>query len=291
MIHLPVRVMRPNLPLEYFDSHDVVTLLTLTTCPNIPPQVYYWWCIYVIPVRSLTDRDYTPQVKFIIFRFHNNAWWWGGVFILRAVCITACILFNADKPYRQVVLLGLIVLLFLVVQVAVWPWRTVAMNRLDAVVSFAVFGMVASAAPLAAHRSISGGVDPTVKSQVGILCQSFWMLAVLLNCGYLLFKVFEFLYLDYFSKWCCPNGIPLPCLTEGGLLEGLGIFACLKTRRQRKEKLERKQGLMTDRTLRVVKGIEGLSADENMRNGKIRKFIECLNEVGTRICGRRSAVD
>ena len=38
---------------------------------------FYCYCAWVIPVRSLTNRTYITPVKFVIFRFHNGAWWWG----------------------------------------------------------------------------------------------------------------------------------------------------------------------------------------------------------------------
>lgn len=156
---------------------------------------WYLYSIYIVPVRSLTDEDYAPAIKFIIYRFHCGAWWWGGVFILRAISVASVTLINPSYPYTQTITLALVLLFFLCLQIGAWPWRTHGLNLLDASVTICVLSMVISATSLAAN---GGQVDRATRERVGKVCLSFWMGAMMIVCCYFCWQLLDFGFNDTF---------------------------------------------------------------------------------------------
>ena len=70
----------------------------------------------------------SSQLKFIVYRFHPGAWWYGIVFLFRNLLVSLATTFDPDKPLAQTMFLGIVLLGFLSLQMMTWPWRTHALN-------------------------------------------------------------------------------------------------------------------------------------------------------------------
>ena len=306
------------------DQHIFLLVVAFLAFATFLLGFFLWYIhsIYILPVRSLTDKNYAPAIKFIIYRFHNGAWWWGGVFILRAISVATVTLINPSYPYTQTLILALVLLFFLCLQIGAWPWRTHGLNFLDASVTVCVLAMVISASSLAAN---GGDVDRETRTRVGYVCLGFWMAAVSIVGVYFCWQLADFLVNDTtfttklgerFRGRSSRKTSEKQSDGRGGALaeevvsdEGVSTNATngviptdgaagsrknnsdIKSksnylnpthffRTRRESRRETRNGILSDRIVSIVEGIETLApADPDLQYKKIFSFVSCLNDV------------
>jgi len=108
---------------------------------------FYAACIFSAVVAPRMAKDgcapFMQSVRFLLFRFRPDVWWWGLVLMMRAMLMSLAPVIATDDPRVQMVFMGLIIATFLALQVYFWPWKVPLLNLLDAVISVAFLIIIA----------------------------------------------------------------------------------------------------------------------------------------------------
>lgn len=111
----------------------------------VPYLLYYAYTIVQLPRWSTADVDYYRSVKFIIYRFRAGAWYWGLIFLIRNTLIAVASVLAPTEPYRQLLIVLVLLLVGLALQCVVWPWRTTGLNVVDSGVVVSLCVLIATA--------------------------------------------------------------------------------------------------------------------------------------------------
>merc|ERR1711861_120812 len=94
--------------------------------------IFYFWAVQNAPSLSRTKgQDYAISIKFVLFRFHPEAYWWGLPFLIRSVFISMLTILDPEKPFWQTIFLIGTLTIYLAFQCMVWPWKKNAINYMD----------------------------------------------------------------------------------------------------------------------------------------------------------------
>jgi len=155
---------------------QVVAIIALCT-QSLPFIAMYAYMVTVIPKRSLSDPRYAIKWKFIVYRFHAGAWYYGLAFLIRNFLVALSTTLDASQPFTQALFLGVVLLFFLLMQVLVWPWKSQLLNIIDMLQTSLVLLMILSAMAL---------VDNTDTDGPGVVCATCWFLCVGLIATFLI---------------------------------------------------------------------------------------------------------
>jgi len=106
------------------------------------------------------------SIKFVLFRFHGGAYYWGLCFLARSGLVTAATLLK--DPFSQILMLAVVMTIYAFFQCAIWPWKSLEVNLLDATASVLLITMLLSATRLVG--SDNGGVNRDMVTQVIMTC-------------------------------------------------------------------------------------------------------------------------
>jgi len=93
------------------------------------------WGSYSVYVGSQTQGATAPQLtmyRFLIYRFRPGVWWWGNVFNVRQFLLGLTPLVAPDDAASQLAYFLFVAVVYLVLTLAVMPWRTLEINFFDA---------------------------------------------------------------------------------------------------------------------------------------------------------------
>ncbi|CAK9016204.1 Potassium channel GORK, partial [Durusdinium trenchii] len=106
-------------------------------------------CTYAVvrvPHWSVRRRDaFVAAVRFLVFRFRLDAWWFGVPLLVRGPLLSLPVVLATDYPPVQIVSIAMILSSFLVGQMIFWPWKVPMLNLSDCIVSFCVTLLVTTA--------------------------------------------------------------------------------------------------------------------------------------------------
>ncbi|CAE7226708.1 Gabbr2 [Symbiodinium natans] len=85
---------------------------------------------------------FLQSIRFLIARFRVDYWWYGTFMLPRGLMLSLSIVLAADYPYVQMLLIVLILELYMMVQLIVWPWKLPALNLFDGIVSVCLVMMM-----------------------------------------------------------------------------------------------------------------------------------------------------
>jgi hypothetical protein len=161
------------------DEHLVMVgfavLALLFTCLNF--FLYVAYKAYYLPSMSHdehVDPVWRRKLKFMIYRFRHGAWYWGVPFLLRSILIGFCNVVAPGWTFTQMNLLMLVLMLYLVIQCAVWPWKNAVLNIVDMVLGATMIMMVAAALPF------TGKPEQHVTDQAA-MCIIIWFVGASLS--------------------------------------------------------------------------------------------------------------
>merc|ERR1712194_751918 len=156
----------------------VISILGLLPCLGF--LIFYAIAVRRAPAWSQSDEAWKLQsIKFVLFRFHGGAYYWGICFLTRSGLVTVATLLK--DPFEQVLMLSIVMLVYAVCQCAIWPWKARIVNILDASASALLIVMMISATRLIS--SDNGGVD---KDTVTMVITTSYMAILFLFLGYVI---------------------------------------------------------------------------------------------------------
>jgi len=81
-------------------------------------------------------------VRFLVFRFRLDSWWFGVPLLVRGPLINLPVVLATDFPPIQVVCIAMILTTMMVLQMLAWPWKVPMLNLTDCIVSFCIVLLV-----------------------------------------------------------------------------------------------------------------------------------------------------
>lgn len=167
-------------------SHSgMATIAIFAILPLICFILFYVYQVYTIPTLSLNDPEFFRPIKFILARFHAGAWYWGVIFLVRNFFVTIGTLIDPGHPFKQTIFGICVLMAYNFFQVAVWPWRSRAINILDSLQTTCVTVMLSSALPLI------GKSDTQTRTQAGFLIMFAFLLSFVSLFGYIMWILFD----------------------------------------------------------------------------------------------------
>jgi hypothetical protein len=133
---------------DHFVMLGISLLALCFTCLNFISMVARE--CYHLPAKShddTIDPIWRRKLKFLIYRFRHGAWYWGVPFLLRSIFIGVSNIVFPGWTFTQMNILMLVLMIYLVVQCAVWPWKNAVLNIVDMVLGSTMIMMVGAALP------------------------------------------------------------------------------------------------------------------------------------------------
>lgn len=87
-------------------------------------------CFYAA-ARAPTWSKKLPAIRFLIFRFRPQVWWFGLVLLVRGGVLPLCGVVVPDMPRFSLTMMGSILLTYLGVQMWLQPWKAPILNLVD----------------------------------------------------------------------------------------------------------------------------------------------------------------
>mmetsp|Transcript_50177 Transcript_50177/g.113795 ORF Transcript_50177/g.113795 Transcript_50177/m.113795 type:complete len:1229 (-) Transcript_50177:778-4464(-) len=104
------------------------------------------WATLVAPKRSAVSPVFLVMFRFLFFRFRADRWYWGSALLLRNGFLSFVPVMTPDDAHAQIVLFSTVLLVALVSQVALWPWKNLQLNIVDCVLIVLVTTIVSCSA-------------------------------------------------------------------------------------------------------------------------------------------------
>ncbi|CAK9021796.1 Potassium channel GORK, partial [Durusdinium trenchii] len=97
------------------------------------------FAVIQVPTWSANRRDHlVAAVRFLVFRFRLDSWWFGLPLLARGPLLSLPVVFATDYPPIQVIAIAMIMSGLLVLQMHFWPWKVPVLNLTDCIVSFGI---------------------------------------------------------------------------------------------------------------------------------------------------------
>lgn len=99
--------------------------------------------VLMVPRWSATRQDHlVAAVRFLVFRFRLDSWWFGVPLLVRGPLINLPVVLATDFPPIQIVCIAMILTTMMVMQMLAWPWKVPLLNATDCIISFCVVLLV-----------------------------------------------------------------------------------------------------------------------------------------------------
>jgi len=155
------------------DEHTGMVIVSLIgLAPLVAFLIFYGVCVINIPRDALGNPNFYKSIKFVVYRFHAEAWYWGALFLLRNFLVAMCTLIDPERPFKQTIILMGVLVVYLCVQLAVFPWKRVMINVLDAVQTVCVVLMLTCA------LTMIGTVDDATLDLAGTIFMTTWIISI-----------------------------------------------------------------------------------------------------------------
>ncbi|CAJ1390644.1 unnamed protein product [Effrenium voratum] len=94
------------------------------------------WAVLQAPRRSTQgDAFFLQATRFLFFRFRGDYWWYGAWFILRGPLLSLPVVVFTDVPAMQLLTMTAVLMVYMVIQLVAWPWKTPLINVADGAMS------------------------------------------------------------------------------------------------------------------------------------------------------------
>jgi len=101
------------------------------------------YAVMMVPKWSANRDDHlVASVRFLVFRFRLDSWWFGVPLLVRGPLINLPVVLATDFPPIQVVCIAMILTTTMVLQMLSWPWKVPMLNLTDCIVSFCIVLLV-----------------------------------------------------------------------------------------------------------------------------------------------------
>ena len=101
------------------------------------------FAVSMVPKWSANRDDHlVAAVRFLVFRFRLDSWWFGVPLLVRGPLINLPVVLATDFPPIQVVCIAMILTTMMVLQMLAWPWKVPMLNLTDCIVSFCIVLLV-----------------------------------------------------------------------------------------------------------------------------------------------------
>jgi len=101
------------------------------------------FAVKMVPKWSAERQDHlVAAVRFLVFRFRLDSWWFGVPLLVRGPLINLPVVLATDFPPIQVVCISMILTTMMVLQMLAWPWKVPMLNLTDCIVSFCIVLLV-----------------------------------------------------------------------------------------------------------------------------------------------------
>ena len=124
-----------------FCGSDEHTAMVIAGSLLLAIGVIGFWvvCLYAaisIPRWScIGDTKLVQSARFLVFRFRLDVWWYGVPLLLRGPLLALCVVLWPNTPAFQVLSAGIILLIYVSVEMRAWPWKSPLLNVIDYLVS------------------------------------------------------------------------------------------------------------------------------------------------------------
>ena len=101
------------------------------------------FAVSMVPKWSAQRQDHlVAAVRFLVFRFRLDSWWFGVPLLVRGPLINLPVVLATDFPPIQVVCIAMILTTMMVLQMLSWPWKVPMLNLTDCIVGFCMVLLV-----------------------------------------------------------------------------------------------------------------------------------------------------
>eukprot|EP00434_Breviolum_minutum_P042683 symbB.v1.2.038008.t1/scaffold5375.1/size55718/2 len=101
------------------------------------------YAVSMVPKWSAQRQDHlVAAVRFLVFRFRLDSWWFGVPLLVRGPLINLPVVLATDFPPIQVVCIAMILTTMMVLQMLSWPWKVPMLNLTDCIVGFCMVLLV-----------------------------------------------------------------------------------------------------------------------------------------------------
>jgi len=144
---------------------------------------FYARGILMLPQSCATDPVLLRRLKFIVYRFREGSWYWGIVFLFRNTLTGIAIMLDPGQPYAQMMLPTFVLVIYLGFLITVWPWKSMALNLVDAVGCGALVCMLIASCPAVATMTDS------LADQVTYHALAFWLIGIGVNVAFVSYSL------------------------------------------------------------------------------------------------------
>eukprot|EP00434_Breviolum_minutum_P023131 symbB.v1.2.020406.t1/scaffold1660.1/size117119/4 len=101
------------------------------------------YAVSMVPKWSAQRQDHlVAAVRFLVFRFRLDSWWFGVPLLVRGPLINLPVVLATDFPPIQVVCIAMVLTTMMVLQMLSWPWKVPMLNLTDCTVGFCIVLLV-----------------------------------------------------------------------------------------------------------------------------------------------------
>jgi len=102
--------------------------------------------VFLVPTEAAKGNvQFLQSCRFLVFRFRTDVWWYGLVLIFRGPLLSLPAVILTDTARGQLLALTVVLITTLMLQLAVWPWKTPIVNVMDALISALLILTIATA--------------------------------------------------------------------------------------------------------------------------------------------------
>jgi hypothetical protein len=153
-------------------------------CAAVGFYVSALWMAIAAPKMAAAGRaDFLQAVRFLLFRFRPDVWWWGLVLMLRAMMMSLAPVVATDNSRIQMLIIMITLATVLSLQVYFWPWKVPALNLVDAIISVSLMLIIAIVSTFIIQEDVD---DFQATSQAGFTVLLLTLVGLLYcSCGIL----------------------------------------------------------------------------------------------------------
>uniref|UniRef100_A0A7S4GMR7 TRP C-terminal domain-containing protein n=1 Tax=Oxyrrhis marina TaxID=2969 RepID=A0A7S4GMR7_OXYMA len=163
------------------DGHSGMVIVgVLLICMGCIFLALLTWLVTVAPTKaSKGDMQFLQSCRFLLFRFRVDVWWYGMVVVLRGPLLSLPAVAFTDSARAQLLSLTVVLAVSLAIQLAVWPWKTPAVNLVDGTITLLLVFVIATASAFVPAAS-GATKDVFVGVSLGFMSLLFLCLGVML---------------------------------------------------------------------------------------------------------------
>mmetsp|Transcript_86921 Transcript_86921/g.137868 ORF Transcript_86921/g.137868 Transcript_86921/m.137868 type:complete len:434 (-) Transcript_86921:101-1402(-) len=129
---------------------------------------------FMVPRWSAKQKNHLVAcVRFLVFRFRLDSWWFGVPLLVRGPLINLPVVAATDYPPIQVVVIAMVLTTGMVLQMLAWPWKVPMLNVTDCIISFCIVLLVTTSTLYlnkidSTMYAFASGVSTAMLSGIGV---------------------------------------------------------------------------------------------------------------------------